>query len=647
MTTASTVEKHAFQAEVGKLLDIVAHSLYSQKEIFLRELISNASDACDKLRYQSLTEPKLIEGDPGFRVTISLDKKAKTLTVSDNGVGMDKDDLTGILGTIARSGTQAFVENLGDDAKKDKDKAVSLIGQFGVGFYSAFMVADTVEVVTRKAGTETAFKWSSDGRGEFTIEDAARDGRGTDVVVHLKKDEKEYLEPERIAHIVRTYSDHIGIPIVLAPVGKDDEERTLNTASAIWTREKKDISDDQYKEFYHHAAHAFDDPWMTLHNKVEGVLSYTNLLFIPSMRPMDLFNPDRSGAVKLYVKRVFITDNCEGLLPPYLRFVKGVVDSEDLALNVSREMMQHNPVVAKISKGLTKRIFGELKKSAEKKPDEYLEFWDTFGPVLKEGLYEDGNNREKILELARFKSSERPGWISLADYVAGMKDGQDAIFYIAGEDPEAALASPQLEGFKAKGVEVLLMTDPVDEFWLGHVGSFEDKPFKSATRGGADLAKIAKPKDTKSEDDKGKDGDEDTDDTAQTTPGMDQLVAAFKVALGEKVKDVRPSERLTDSPVCLVADEGDLDMNLERLLKQHKQLDGRELSPRILEINPYHALIGKLAKLAEDKNAKDPSLDEAALLLLDQARILEGEPVIDAPAFSKRLSSLMAKGLAG
>ncbi|MEQ8229894.1 MAG: molecular chaperone HtpG [Rhodospirillales bacterium] len=647
MTTASTVEKHAFQAEVGKLLDIVAHSLYSQKEIFLRELISNASDACDKLRYQSLTEPKLIEGDPGFRVTITLDKKAKTLTVSDNGVGMDKDDLTGILGTIARSGTQAFVENLGDDAKKDKDKAVSLIGQFGVGFYSAFMVADTVEVVTRKAGTDAAFKWSSDGRGEFTIETAARDGRGTDVVVHLKKDEKEYLEPERIAHIVRTYSDHIGIPIVLAPVGKDDEERTLNTASAIWTREKKDISDDQYKEFYHHAAHAFDDPWMTLHNKVEGVLSYTNLLFIPSMRPMDLFNPDRSGAVKLYVKRVFITDNCEGLLPPYLRFVKGVVDSEDLALNVSREMMQHNPVVAKISQGLTKRIFGELKKSAEKKPDEYLEFWDTFGPVLKEGLYEDGNNREKILELARFKSSERPGWISLADYVAGMKDGQDAIFYIAGEDPEAALASPQLEGFKAKGVEVLLMTDPVDEFWLGHVGSFEDKPFKSATRGGADLAKIAKPKGAKSEDGKGKDDAEDTDDTAKTTPGMDQLVAAFKVALGEKVKDVRPSERLTDSPVCLVADEGDLDMNLERLLKQHKQLDGRELSPRILEINPDHALIGKLAKLAEDKNANDPSLDEAALLLLDQARILEGEPVIDAPAFSKRLSSLMAKGLAG
>jgi molecular chaperone HtpG len=645
----SNVETHAFQAEVGKLLDIVAHSLYSQKEIFLRELISNASDACDKLRYQSLTEPKLIEGDPWFRITLSIDKKAKTLTVSDNGVGMDKDDLTGILGTIARSGTQAFVEGLSASAKKDKGKAekdaVSLIGQFGVGFYSAFMVADLVEVVTRKAGTDTAFKWASDGRGEFTIEAAARDSRGTDVVIHLEKDEKEYLEPQRIEHIVRTYSDHIGIPIQLAPEKDGGEERTLNTASAIWTRDKKDITDEQYTEFYHHAAHAFDDPWMTIHNKVEGVLSYTNLLFIPSMRPMDLFHPDRTGSVKLYVKRVFITDHCEGLLPPYLRFVKGVVDSEDLALNVSREMMQHNPMVRKISQGLTKRIFGELKKSAEKKPEDYQQFWETFGPVLKEGLYEDGDNRDRILELARFKSSERPGWISLADYVENMKDGQDAIFYISGEDPDAALASPQLEGFKAKGVEVLLMTDPVDEFWLGNVGLFQEKPFKSATRGGADLAKIGKTKDTK-DDDANKDGGGDKDKAETSAPGMDQLIAAFKVALGGKVKDVRPSERLTDSAVCLVADDGDLDMNLERLLKQHKQLGGQDLSPRILEINPDHALIGKLAALAKDKDAKDPALDDAAFMLLDQARILEGEPVLDPQAFSKRLSGLMAKGLA-
>lgn len=642
-------ETHAFQAEVGKLLDIVAHALYSQKEIFLRELISNASDACDKLRYQALTAPNLIDGDPDFKITLTVDTKAKTLTVSDNGIGMDKDDLTGILGTIARSGTQAFVEGLGAIDKKDKDNAVSLIGQFGVGFYSAFMVGDRVEVVTRKAGAEDTFKWASDGRGEFTIEPATRDGRGTDVIVHLKKDQKEYLEAERLSHIVRTYSDHIGIPVVLAPIKEDDAERILNTASALWTRAKKDITDDQYKEFYHHTAHAFDDPWMTIHNQVEGVLSYTNLLFIPSMRPFDLFHPDRTSSVKLYVKKVFITDNCEGLLPAYLRFVKGVVDSEDLPLNISREMMQHNPMLTKISSGLTKRLFGELKKSAEKKPEDYTEFWQTFGPVLKEGLYEDHANRDTILELARFKSSSRPGWVSLADYVAAMKPGQDTIYYITGQDTDAALASPQLEGFKAKDVEVLLMTDPVDEFWLPQVGMFQDKAFKSATRGGADLSAI----DADAKDGKKKSDDKKKDKKAsKDAEGVDLLIAAVKIALGDKVKDVRTSERLTDSAVCLVADEGDLDMNLERILKQHKQLDGQELSPRILEINPDHALIGKLAKLAKDKarpgeDITDPNLTDAAFMLLDQARILEGEPVLDAPAFARRLSALMTQGLAG
>ncbi len=648
-----TVETHAFQAEVGKLLDIVAHSLYSQKEIFLRELISNASDACDKLRYRALTEPALVEDDPELKVTLRLDKKAKTITVSDNGVGMDKDDLTGILGTIARSGTQAFVEGLSGDAAKDKDKdkdkedvAVSLIGQFGVGFYSAFMVADRVEVVTRKAGTNQAWKWTSDGRGEFAIEPAERAARGTDVITHLKKDAKEYLETERIEHIVRTYSDHIGIPVALAPVKKEDDERVLNTASALWTRAKKDITEDQYKEFYHHAAHAFDDPWMTIHNQVEGVLSYTNLLFIPSMRPYDLFHPDRAASVKLYVKKVYITDNCEGLLPSYLRFVKGVVDSEDLPLNISREMMQHNPVVAKISSGLTKRVFGELKKSAEKKPDDYARFWETFGPVLKEGIYEDHANRDRILELARFKSSARSGWISVKDYVNAMKPGQDTIYYITGDTAEAALASPQLEGFRAKEVEVLLMTDPVDEFWLPQVGVYEEKAFKSATRGGADLAKI----DGAAADEKA-----DADETKEKTEAPDDdrtdlLVAALKLALGDKVKDVRRSERLTDSAVCLVADEGDLDMNLERLLKQHKQLDGQDLSPRILEINAGHALIGKLAVLAQEKakpgeDISDPLLTDAAFMLLDQARILEGEPVLNAQAFARRLSQLMVEGL--
>ena len=644
MSAEMKPETHAFQAEVGKLLDIVAHSLYSQKEIFLRELVSNASDACDKLRYQALTEPELVEGDPDFKVALVADKKAKTLTVSDNGIGMDKEDLTGILGTIARSGTQAFVEGLTGDADKDKDNAVSLIGQFGVGFYSAFMVADKVEVVTRKAGSGQAWKWTSDGLGEFTIEGAERAGRGTDVIVHLKKDQKEYLEPERIGHIVKTYSDHIGIPVVLAPVKKDDAEQVLNTASAIWTRPKKDITEDQYKEFYHHAAHAFDDPWMTIHNQVEGVLSYTNLLYIPSMRPYDLFHPDRTSTVKLYVKKVFITDNCEGLLPGYLRFVKGVVDTEDLPLNISREMMQHNPMVAKISKGLVKRVFNELKKSAEKKPDDYAQFWEAFGPVLKEGLYEDQTNRDRVLELTRFKSTARDGWVSLKDYVEAMKPGQEEIYYITGENAQAALASPQLEGFKAKGVEVLLMTDPVDEFWLPQVGTFEETAFKSATRGGADLSKVEGSDDGAKKDEDKEKADQPGDDAT------DLLIAALKLALGDKVKDVRTSERLTDSAVCLVADEGDLDMNLERLLKQYKQLDGHDLSPRIMEINPDHALIGKLAKLAEAKakpgeNITDPALTDAALMLLDQARIMEGEPVLDPQAFAKRLSKLMASGL--
>ncbi|MEK9672535.1 MAG: molecular chaperone HtpG [Rhodospirillaceae bacterium] len=649
--TETHKETHAFQAEVGKLLDIVAHSLYSQKEIFLRELISNASDACDKLRYRALTEPKLIEGDAEFKITLDINKKEKILRVSDNGVGMDRDDLTGILGTIARSGTQTFVEGLSGTQKKDKEASVSLIGQFGVGFYSAFMVADQVEVVTRKAGGDDAWKWTSDGRGEFTVEPADRAGRGTDVILHLKKDQKEYLEPERIAHIVKTYSDHIGIPVVVAGQKDGDVDSVLNTASALWSRPKKDITEDQYKEFYHHAAHAFDDPWMTIHNQVEGMLSYTSLLFIPSMRPFDLFHPDRTSSVKLYVKKVFITDNCNGLLPGYLRFVKGVVDSEDLPLNISREMMQHNPMLAKISQGLIKRILGDLKKSSEKSPDDYAEFWGTFGPVMKEGIYEDQGNRDALLALARFKSSARDDWVSLADYVAAMKDGQDTIYYITGEDAAHALASPQLEGFRARGVEVLLMTDPVDEFWLGQVPDFDGKKFKSATRGGADLSKIKAGSDKNS--DAGDTADEETDKTAGES--TDLLIAAMKLALGEKVKDVRTSERLTSSAVCLVADDGDLDMNIERLLKQHKQLDGRELSPRILEINPGHALISKLAKLADTKaqgdnkpgqEITDPVLADAAFMLLDQARILEGEPVLDVAEFARRLSDLMAKGLA-
>ena len=628
-------ETYSFQAEVGKILDIVAHSLYSQKEVFLRELISNASDACDKLRYRSLTEPDLMTAD-GFEIAIRLDEKAKTLTVSDNGIGMSKDDMIDALGTIAKSGTQAFMEGLKEAQSGGEDAKMALIGQFGVGFYSSFMVADKVEVVSRKAGEDKAWRWTSEGHGAFEIEDAERDGHGTDVIVHIKKDAKEFLEAVRVENVVKTYSDHIAQPVVLKAAKEDDADKTLNSASALWTRDKKDITEEQYNEFYHHVGMAFDAPWLTLHNKAEGVISYTNLLFIPSSRPFDLFHPERKGQLKLYVNRVFITDDCDALIPGYLRFVKGIVDSEDIDLNVSREMLQHNPAVAKIRKALIKRVLGELKKKADKKPEEYAEFWDTFGMVLKEGIHEDFENRDRLMELTRFKSSMVDGWTSLKEYVERMKEGQDAIYYISAGDAEQAAKSPQLEGFRAKGVEVLFMTDPVDEFWMPAVGAFEEKPFKSATRGGVDLSKIAGADDDEKQEPEAESKDE-------TSGAIDALTAAFKLALGDKVKDVRTSSRLTDSPVCLVADDGDMDMHLEKLLKAHNQIDAA--SPRVLEINPKHALIKHLANIAKT-DANDKSLDDAASLLLDQARIVEGEPVVDPQDFIRRMTAMMQKGMA-
>lgn len=617
-----TKETFSFQTEVGRLLDIVAGSLYSHREIFLRELISNASDACDKLRHAALTAPSLIEGDADFKITLDVDPKAKTLSIADNGVGMNHDDLIETLGTIAKSGTGAFLEKLGQDDKKD----MSLIGQFGVGFYSAFMVADRVEVTTRKAGEAEAWLWTSDGKGEFTIEPASRDERGTSVVLHLKKDAKEFLEDARISHVVKTYSDHIGFPVVFG-------DKALNEGSAIWTRAPKDVNAEQHTEFYHHIAHAFDDPWLTIHNRVEGVVSYTNLLYIPSYRPFDLFDPERKSHVKLYVNRVFITEDAKGLLPQYLRFLRGVVDSEDLSLNISREMLQTDPKLAKIRTGLVKRVLGELKKKADKDADDYKTFWDAFGAVLKEGLVDDVAMHDKILGLCRFSSTHDGALVSLSDYVARMKDGQDAIYYITGEDPAKVASSPHLEGFKAKGVEVLLLTDPVDEFWLNHIDKFEDKPFKSVTRGAADLDGVKGDDDT---DDKGEDKKDDA------APALDQLIAAIKLELGETVKDVRPSKRLTESAVCLVADEGDMDVNLQRLLRRHGQMEGG--IPRVLEINPTHAIVKKLAQRA-DAGGDDTLLKDAAHLLLDQARISEGEVPADAAAFARRLASVMERAL--
>jgi len=622
--TTTKPETHAYQAEVGRLLDIVANALYSEREIFLRELISNAADACDRLRYQALTQPDLMDGGKDFQIDLSFDEAAKTLTIADNGSGMAKEELVGNLGTIARSGTSNFVDQLSGDAKKD----VSLIGQFGVGFYAAFMVSETVEVVSRRAGSEECWKWTSDGKNDFTIEPAERDSRGTTITLNLKEDAAEFLAEARIATIVKTYSDHIPFPIRLAGDG-EDYPKQLNAAAALWTRPKSEVDDQQYKEFYHHVSHAFDDPWATLHFRAEGVIEYSGLIFIPSQRPFDLFHPERKSKLKLYVKRVFITDDCDDLVPSWLRFVRGVIDSEDLPLNISREMLQNNPVVSKIRSGLVKRVIGELTKKAENDADAYSTFWDAFGPVVKEGVYETMENREELLKLMRFKSTTREGWVSLAEYVAGMKEGQDAIYYISGDDQSALAKSPQLEGFAAKGVEVLYMTDPVDEFWIPAVGAFEENVLKSVTRGGADLSEIKSEETEKSEDEK------KADDASNEK--VDALVTALRGALGGAVKDVRKSDRLTASACCLVADEGEMDMHLERLLKQHNQLE--QVATRILEVNPNHPLIAALA----DKAADD--LTDAAHLLLDQARIMEGETLPDPVAFAQRMSDVMAKAM--
>ena len=625
MSTAASKQTFSFQTEVGQLLDIVAGSLYSNREIFLRELVSNASDACDKLRYEALTTPNLIEGDQEFRIELAVDKKAKTISISDNGIGLNHQDLLDTLGTIAKSGTSAFLENLKNSDNKNANGDVGLIGQFGVGFYSAFMVADSVDVITKKAGEKEAWLWSSDGKGEFTIEPSERESRGTTVTLHLKKDAKEFLEDARIRHIIKTYSDHISFPVKLG-------EDTLNEASAIWTRTPKDVTAEQHKEFYHHTAHAFDEPWLTLHNKVEGVVSYTNLLYIPSTPPFDLYEPDRKSHVKLYVNRVFITEDTQNLLPAYLRFLRGVVDSEDLSLNVSREMLQTDPKLAKIRSGLTKKVITELKKKATKAPEDYVQFWGNFGAVLKEGLVEDAALRDRLLEICRFTSTTSENLTSLADYAERMKEGQDAIYYLTGDDAAKIARSPHLEGFRAKGIEVLLLSDSVDDFWLQHIPEFDGKQFKSITRGAADLDNI-----------KG-DEKEDKKKDEPKAPALDKLIAAIKLELGDAVKDVRPSKRLTDSPVCLIADEGDMDVNLERLLKRHGQLNtGMQ---RILEINPTHAIVKKLADRAEgDGAANDALLADAAHLLLDQARIADGEVPTDPAEFGRRLTTVMEGAL--
>jgi molecular chaperone HtpG len=625
---AQNTEKKSFQAEVSRLLQIVANSLYSDRDVFLRELISNASDACDKLRYEAITAPSLIEGDPEFQIVLEVDKSGGILRIMDNGIGMSREELTENLGTIAKSGTAAFVEQLQSGDKNDK--AGSMIGQFGVGFYSAFMVSDQVVVESRRADSTEGWRWESDGLGEYTIGPCERGTRGTTVTLHIKKDAKDYLKPATLRGIVKKHSDHIGIPVVMK--GDGDAEETLNDASALWTRPKSEIEDAQYTEFYHHVSNNFDDPTLTLHARVEGKIDYTLLLFVPSVRPFDIFDPARHHHVRLYVKRVFVTSEMEGLIPPYLRFLCGIVDTEDLSLNVSREMLQTSPLIAKIRKDIVKKTFRELKKLSTKEAEKFEGFWSEFGAVLKEGLYEDPTNKDDILAIARFKTTGAEKPTTLADYVGRMKEDQKSIYYIVG-DGGSIERSPQLEGFKARGIEVLLLSDPVDDFWVNSLGTFEDTPFKSVTRGAADL------KDASAENDAGKTDDAKADEDDVPTA---RLVALLKLALKDRAQNVRTTDRLTDSPACIVAADDGLDMHTERLLRQHGRITEGTL--RVLEINPKHSVVTALTTLAASDNAT-ARLEEAAHLLFDQATILEGELPPDIGAFSSRLVSLLEKAV--
>jgi molecular chaperone HtpG len=591
---------------VAKLLHLMVHSVYSDRDVFLRELISNASDALDKLRYEAIAKPELLEKEPTLSITITADRVAKTLCFTDTGVGMTAEELAGNLGTIAKSGTESFV--------KDAKDAPDLIGRFGVGFYAAFMVADKVVVTSRKAGSNKTHTWESDGLGTFTVEEADKASRGTSIVLYLKDDAKDFLEAWKIESVVKAYSDHIAHPIMLAGEG---DARQLNSGSAIWTRAKSEVTAEQHKEFYGALAHATGEPALTIHYRAEGRHEYNVLLYVPGEKPFDLYDPERKGRQKLYVRRVFIADDA-ALLPPYLRFMRGVIDSSDMPLNLSREMLQNNPDVAALRKAVTNRVLQELKKLAEKDQAAFAKIWELYAPVIKEGLYEDFERRDQLFDLARFASTKAPV-LTLKDYVAGLKENQTAIYYITGEDAKKAAASPQLEGYKAKDIEVLLLTDPVDAFWVRTAMGFEGKPFVSVTQGAGDIDAI-KSADAPQDDIK-------TDDATQA------LIDAMKLALGPKVQDVRVSKRLTDSAVCLVNDSA-LDRNLERLLSRQKD-SGVSISAPVLEINASHTLIKALAKSAD--------VSDAAHLLLDQAFILEGEQVVDPADFAKRLGEVMAK----
>jgi len=629
---ATEKQTMGFQAEVKQLLQLMIHSLYSNKEIFLRELVSNASDAADKLRFEAINNGSLFEDDPELKIKISFDKAARTITISDNGIGMNRDEAISHLGTIAKSGTKEFFSRLSGDQQKD----AALIGQFGVGFYSGFIIADRITVETRRAGTPASegVRWESEGAGDFSIEQITKPGRGTDIILHLREGEDEFLSAWQLKSIIRKYSDHISLPILMNKEEWDEEKKetvqkdeleTVNQASALWTRSKSEVTPEQYEEFYKHVSHDFGAPLAYTHNRVEGRSEYTQLLYIPARAPFDLWDRNKRGGIKLYVKRVFIMDDAEQLMPVYLRFVKGVIDSADLPLNVSREILQESRDVRAIRDGSAKRVLSLLEELAnsedQAQKDKYTTFWTEFGQVLKEGIGEDAANKERIAKLLRFASTHNDSDVqnvSLADYVARMKEGQDKIYYVTAETYQAAKNSPHLEIFRKKGVEVLLLTDRVDEWMLSFLTEFEGKELASVAKGGLDLGQLENEAEKKQHE--------------ETQAEYKELVEKMKTALGDKAKEVRVTFRLTDSPACLVADENELSGNLVRMLKAAGQA-APESKPT-LEINPDHPLVQRL-------KYEEARFDDWSHILYDQALLAEGGALADPASFVKRLNDML------
>jgi len=635
MSVDTGKETLEFQTEARQILHLMTHSLYSNKEIFLRELISNASDACDKLRFEALGNDDLYEGDAELKITVDFDKDNKTVTITDNGIGMSRDEIIDNIGTIASSGTRKFLESLTGDQAKD----AQMIGQFGVGFYSSFIVADSVTVISRRAGLakDEAVRWESDGQGSFTLENTEQEARGTVVTLHLKEGEEEFADNFRLRNIIKRYSDHISLPINMLKVDygadedKDEEKQEaaepeyerVNSASALWARDKKDISDDEYKEFYKHVSHDFQDPQTWIHNKVEGSQSYTSLFYIPAKAPFDMFDRDQKRGVKLYVKRVFIMDDAEHLMPNYLRFIKGVVDSDDLPLNVSRELLQQNKVIDRIRGASVKKILGKLESMAKDQPEDYAAFWKTFGQVLKEGPIEDFANKERIAKLLRFSSTETTGEdqaVSLEDYVGRMKEGQEKIYYITAESFAAAKNSPHLEVFRKKGIEVLLLSDRIDEWLVAHLTEFDQKPLQSVARGDLDLGKI---------------GDEAEEKAVEeASEEYKAVIERVKNALGEKISEARMSRRLTDSPSCLVLNEHDMSAQMQQILEAAGQYAPK--AQPILELNAEHRLVEKLKDIKDDD-----SFNDWVSLLFEQAQLAAGNQLEDPAGFVMRVNRLL------